>query len=72
MRDVQERYSVLLQQYLKHSGSHRIDLGHQMFVTKKLQIVRAHNLRRLRLRWSPKVVSPKHVCVVLVCRWVNA
>ena len=40
VRDVRDRYSVLLQQYLKNCGDHRVDLGHQMFVTKKLQMVR--------------------------------
>ena len=34
--DVQERYGVILEQYLRNCGAHRIAIGHQMFVMNKL------------------------------------
>jgi hypothetical protein len=38
-KDVSRRFVILLQVYLLHCGSHRIELGHQMFVMKKLEAV---------------------------------
>jgi hypothetical protein len=37
--DVQERYGVMLEQYLRNCGAHRIAIGHQMFVMNKLSHV---------------------------------
>ena len=37
--DVQERYGVILEQYLRNCGAHRIAIGHQMFVMNKLSHV---------------------------------
>jgi CRP-like cAMP-binding protein len=37
--DVQRRFSALLQMYISHCGDHRIELGHQMFVMKRLERV---------------------------------
>lgn len=37
--DVKKRYIVLLQVYIRNCGSHRIELGHQMFVMKRLEKV---------------------------------
>eukprot|EP01038_Epipyxis_sp_PR26KG_P005716 gene5716-7889_t len=37
--DVSKRFVSLLQIYLRNCGSHRLELGHQMFVMKKLEHV---------------------------------
>jgi len=37
--DVKERFSTLLEIYVKNCGSHRLALGHQMFVMKRLECV---------------------------------
>jgi CRP-like cAMP-binding protein len=37
--DVARRYIVLLQIYIRNCGHHRIELGHQMFVMKRLEHV---------------------------------
>lgn len=37
--DVKKRYIVLLQVYIRNCGTHRIELGHQMFVMKRLEKV---------------------------------
>lgn len=37
--DVKRRFSVLLQVYVRNCGNHRIELGHQMFVMKRLERV---------------------------------
>jgi hypothetical protein len=38
-KDVCRRFVILLQVYLQNCGSHRMELGHQMFVMKKLEQV---------------------------------
>jgi hypothetical protein len=37
--DVKRRFTSLLEIYIRHCGSHRIELGHQMFVMKRLERV---------------------------------
>eukprot|EP01034_Spumella_vulgaris_P029242 gene29242-36259_t len=37
--DVSKRFIILLQIYIRNCGSHRIELGHQMFVMKRLEHV---------------------------------
>lgn len=37
--DVRERYTILLQIYIRNCDSHRVELGHQMFVMKRLEHV---------------------------------
>ena len=37
--DVRIRFVVLLQIYIQHCGNHRVELGHQMFVMKRLENV---------------------------------
>lgn len=37
--DVRVRFVVLLQIYIQHCGNHRVELGHQMFVMKRLETV---------------------------------
>jgi len=37
--DVSKRYVILLQSYIRNCGSHRVELGHQMFVMKRLESV---------------------------------
>ncbi len=38
-RDVSKRFIILLQVYIRNCGAHRIELGHQMFVMKRLEHV---------------------------------
>mmetsp|Transcript_34230 Transcript_34230/g.75420 ORF Transcript_34230/g.75420 Transcript_34230/m.75420 type:complete len:1239 (+) Transcript_34230:443-4159(+) len=38
-QDVAKRYVILLQVYIRNCGSHRVELGHQMFVMKRLESV---------------------------------
>lgn len=38
-KDVSKRFIILLQVYIRNCGSHRIELGHQMFVMKRLEHV---------------------------------
>lgn len=38
-KDVSKRFIILLQVYIRNCGSHRIELGHQMFVMKRLENV---------------------------------
>jgi phosphatidylinositol-4,5-bisphosphate 3-kinase len=37
--DVRSRFIALLQIYLRNCGHHRIELGHQMFVMKRLEVI---------------------------------
>lgn len=37
--DVRVRFVILLQIYIQHCGNHRVELGHQMFVMKRLETV---------------------------------
>jgi len=37
--DVGSRFVILLQIYIRNCGAHRIELGHQKFVMKKLEKV---------------------------------
>mmetsp|Transcript_22545 Transcript_22545/g.32952 ORF Transcript_22545/g.32952 Transcript_22545/m.32952 type:complete len:1155 (+) Transcript_22545:111-3575(+) len=43
--DVRQRFIILLQIYIRNCGHHRIELGHQMFVMKRLENV-AENVKR--------------------------
>jgi phosphatidylinositol-4,5-bisphosphate 3-kinase len=39
--DVKRRFTILLQIYISHAGHHRVELGQQMFVMKRLEHVAA-------------------------------